>query len=708
MRSEDMGKSLLTTLLLLLSSSTISVPAQTTQPGFDPVPVEIKPVAKTAPRPVSSMDLLTVRDISGIQISPNGKNVAFVVAQAVLDSNSYRTALFVVGTDAGSVPINLGSAGPPQWDRVGQFIKIAPQWSPDSRYITYLMVEKNNRQIWRWRREGGIPEQLTHSADNIESYEWQPDGKQIIFTTVESISAEEIKRVSEQGIFYGSNTGADLWSSIRASENKPMAWAAIEAKPRKKETWIYDLVTRNERRLTPEENAAYGRLHQPPSNVVPGENYVRMSKPSPDGRLIANTTDLHNPTNSSTWTYAISVKDLAGKRSYEVVPPSREFIGSLWWSRESDEIYFTRVTKDRGPTLYAVPSSGGAPRELIKNSNYMLTAFSLDESASRAACLRESPTTPPEVGVVDLTDGVSRTLVNVNPEFQNIKLSPAAKLEWTNEYGDHAFGYLLQPLNYKPGGRYPLIVTTYNASGFLRGAVGDEYPAQVFAANNFAVLCIDLMDAALRIQKPGDFKAAMLRWYSPMASLEQATKSLEEKGIIDPQRKGLTGLSYGAQVTNFTISHSDLFQAAAASSSSYDPISYYLWNNFGRQQFAQLGLAGLPEGTAAERWRELSPALNARRVKAPLLIQVAEREYLPSLQMLVALKEHKKPVELFIYADEGHVKNQPKHKYEVYQRNVDWFNFWLQNKEDPDLTKTEQYKRWRELRKLQQKNASSQ
>jgi len=31
---------------------------------------------------------------------------------------------------------------------------------------------------------------------------------------------------------------------------------------------------------------------------------------------------------------------------------------------------------------------------------------------------------------------------------------------------------------------------------------------------------------------------------------------------------------------------------------------------------------------------------------------------------------------------------------------VDWMRFWLQDYEDPDMAKVEQYKRWRELRKL--------
>jgi hypothetical protein len=37
-------------------------------------------------------------------------------------------------------------------------------------------------------------------------------------------------------------------------------------------------------------------------------------------------------------------------------------------------------------------------------------------------------------------------------------------------------------------------------------------------------------------------------------------------------------------------------------------------------------------------------------------------------------------------------------------RHFDWFNFWLMGEEDPDPVKAEQYKRWRELQRLQAEN----
>jgi hypothetical protein len=66
----------------------------------------------------------------------------------------------------------------------------------------------------------------------------------------------------------------------------------------------------------------------------------------------------------------------------------------------------------------------------------------------------------------------------------------------------------------------------------------------------------------------------------------------------------------------------------------------------------------------------------------------------------------KKPVEMWVYPDEYHQKIQPKHRYSVYLRNVDWFRFWLKGEEDPDPAKKEQYERWRKLRELQRDDLS--
>ena len=56
------------------------------------------------------------------------------------------------------------------------------------------------------------------------------------------------------------------------------------------------------------------------------------------------------------------------------------------------------------------------------------------------------------------------------------------------------------------------------------------------------------------------------------------------------------------------------------------------------------------------------------------------------------------PTELYAFPDEAHIKVQPRHRMAAYERNLDWFRFWLQDYRDPDAKKADQYGRWDILR----------
>jgi len=55
---------------------------------------------------------------------------------------------------------------------------------------------------------------------------------------------------------------------------------------------------------------------------------------------------------------------------------------------------------------------------------------------------------------------------------------------------------------------------------------------------------------------------------------------------------------------------------------------------------------------------------------------------------------------MHVYPDELHVKNQPKNRYEIFTRNLDWFRFWLQDAEDLGPGRVEEVRRWKVLRTL--------
>jgi len=81
-----------------------------------------------------------------------------------------------------------------------------------------------------------------------------------------------------------------------------------------------------------------------------------------------------------------------------------------------------------------------------------------------------------------------------------------------------------------------------------------------------------------------------------------------------------------------------------------------------------------------------------------VLQTVSDTEYLVYLPLYRSLVDLGKPVELYVYPDELHVRNQPRHRFEIYERNLDWFAFWLKGEERAGMEKREQYARWRKMR----------
>jgi len=648
-------------------------------PGFDPTPVKLAPSKKFSRRAISSLDLLQMRRLAGVQIAPDGTAIAFVLVQAVPTTNSYRSGLFVVSTSSTRAVTELGTAGPPEFDASGQLVSVPPQWSPDSKYITLCFVFNGLRQIARWLRAGGPPQQLTHTENDVQQYEWHRNGREIIYQTIAPIDDAAIRASAQMGLVFD--------GSIRASRAKPVTDLIRERQARKTEWWKYAIDTNEARLLTTSELLERQSIQK--SSLTDKDVY--LTKRSPDENAIAYIRRLQRPQDFKYYGWSLTYQDKSGQ-TRTLVPATNEFISDLRWSNTGKKIYFAKVS-DRMAGLFEVPAAGGAIKQ-VSRSLEQLSNFSFDDHEKLVACVSENSTRPPNIAIIKLEDGNVSTLTDLNPEFLSFGLSIPTRLDWSNKYGDTSFGYLFKPIDFDVARKYPLIITTYTAGGFMSGGTGDEFPIPVFASHGFMVLAFNAPDR--RPANPGDFKTQMLTWSSPLSSLEIIVERLVRESSVDPERVGLTGLSYGAEITQFAITHSSVFAAAATGGwSARDPIFYYLTYDGWRRIFKDW-IGGSPEGSESWKWKQLAPALNVTNLTCPLLVQAAETEYLSGLQFYTALKEHEVPVELIVYPNEGHIKNQPLHKLIVYERNLAWFKFWLL--EDHKRQKTSWSKEWSERR----------
>jgi len=108
-------------------------------------------------------------------------------------------------------------------------------------------------------------------------------------------------------------------------------------------------------------------------------------------------------------------------------------------------------------------------------------------------------------------------------------------------------------------------------------------------------------------------------------------------------------------------------------------------------------------------WLAHSPEFNMDKVRAPLLLlQPGAPSVFADWEPYAALRYLKKPVDLIMLQAGTHVMTNPAQRLASETINVDWFRFWLQNYEDPDPAKAEQYRRWEQLCDVQVEQNPSQ
>jgi len=120
------------------------------------------------------------------------------------------------------------------------------------------------------------------------------------------------------------------------------------------------------------------------------------------------------------------------------------------------------------------------------------------------------------------------------------------------------------------------------------------------------------------------------------------------------------------------------------------------------QHSAELEIGAVPTGDGLRKWLQRSPSFNFDRVRTPLLITALNKwSLLAEWGTYSGLRTSKKPVDMVMLEDAPHVLVKPQERYASQESGVEWFEFWLNGKTDPDPAKREQYVRWNELCKLQ-------
>ncbi len=634
------------------------------------------------------MQMMQLKKISGVQVSPDGKRVVYAVKHAVMDDgkSEYLSHIYVVNADGtGTMQLTDGDKSCDD-----------PQWSPDGKQIAFLSKKIGKRNVWVMTPAGKAMVQITDMPTDVTSFKWSPDSKQIAFTAKDAPTAEEEKAKKDK------NDARVVDENIKMSRLYlvPAATAAkskgrvltqgalnVAAVGRGGYDWSPDgrtIVFTNTRSGHADDwtTARLLRVEVESGDVKMADNksFAEYSPLySPDGQWIAHVASDSPPTWAGSGRVRVipanGTKTIDLSETHDGFGRFSEIIG---WASDSKSVYFTEIqgTVLTVGQLPVDPSS--RPLILGKVDGVAAGGVNLNASRTHFGFTWERLTRPPEAHISLVNRFEPRPISKVNADLLKMPVVPTTVIRWKSKDGIEIEGLLTHPTNYKEGQRYPLLVYIHGGpmGVFTQSYVASPglYPIATFSARGYAVLRPNPRGSSgygkdFRYKNYNDWGGG--DYHDIMTGVDAVIK----RGVADENRLGVMGWSYGGFMTSWIITQNQRFKAASVGAGVTNLMSFT-----GTADIPSF----LPDYFGGEFWDKLdtykkhSAMFNVKGVKTPTLIQHGEKdERVPlsqGLELYNALKRQGCTTKMVIYPRMPHSIEEPRLLVDCMERNLEWFD----------------------------------
>ncbi len=280
----------------------------------------------------------------------------------------------------------------------------------------------------------------------------------------------------------------------------------------------------------------------------------------------------------------------------------------------------------------------------------------------------------------------SRQVSTTNDFIDEFHWTRAELVEWTSDAGVPLQGCLLYPADHDPSVRAPMIVYTYEKlSQQLHNWRGpsdtDYYNQVVWTQAGYFVL---LPDIVYRAREPGP---------SALDAVRPAVAKVVELGLVDPDRVGLIGHSWGGYQAAYLPTRTDIFAASVAGAPLTDFVSFMgqiHWSGgFPETSHWETGQGRMevPYWEDPEAHRRSSPMEKVHELNTPILMMFGDDDgsvdWDQGTQFYNYARRAGKQMVLLVYEGEGHGLRQDANRRDYHRRILEWFGHYLKGEPAP-------------------------
>jgi dipeptidyl aminopeptidase/acylaminoacyl peptidase len=266
---------------------------------------------------------------------------------------------------------------------------------------------------------------------------------------------------------------------------------------------------------------------------------------------------------------------------------------------------------------------------------------------------------------------------NANP-FPELAAARRVNFTFKRQDGLEVQGNLALPLGYKDGDKVPAIFWTYpreytTADGYARAAARARNHnafthlswmrwSELWLTQGYALVYPDIPIVG------ENYNDTYLS--SMVDAMYGAMRAVDRLGVIDMDRVGHGGHSYGAFATANLLAHTPFFKAGIAGDGAYN------------RSLTPTGFQAEPRSmwAAPDTYMEMSPFFKADQIRAPILLYHGGDDnntgtwLMQSERLMHALTSLGKTAALYVYPYESHTHRAVENNLDRWARWVDWFD----------------------------------